>query len=1244
MNRKLYLASAVFFMASHSLEVAAQSPGGVSSGLRVWLKPETGFTPGSWTDQSGNGNHFTQSNAGRQPIPVAAKDSFNYNPFVDFGTLTTNARFMVVPAGRPYTADGLSSTVFLSSINRNTSSYSDMLGFGATTTAAALADADNAVVTILNGNLMFYPATVSALAVKAGQMTINDGAYTAGSGGTKYGVNGVSGSVAYNLLAANNKGASGAILGAQLGEETNGYIGEVICYERELSVAEKAKVRSYLAIKYGVSLPHYYVASNGTTVYWDTVVNNGYRNNIAGIGLDNNTTLNQKQSKSVNGPDNVLIGNGTSLASTNAANPNSFAADLSFLVWGDNGNAKIFRTSLSGFAGISSRLGAIWKVQETGTVGMVSVAWPVPTADPFMKLIVSNDGIIDGTGETTYATTTTTVNGQLYQMATVDFTSGQYFTFGTVNAAPGGVSTGLTFWGAADNTGATPGSTMASWKNLSSWGKYGDLDVVGTKTLQAGDAAHNFNPWTSSFSFENYFKRKNDSLFLDYDVVSYRYTPLKIFSVARATSSAEGTITGIDNNDNLAAEPRLAVGKTGSNLFPASYRYSNATWNVIASGSAMQVALNKSSLYMLQPPYSGTGSDAGTGTGTLTLGLDGTTLGISGVSATGSTAGAYMNIGYDGWSTGHGGASAFPGDIQDVIWYRAALSTTDESKINSYLAIKNGITLTTGVATNYVSPAGVNVWTGDVSYQYNIAGIGRDDIERLNQKQSNSVNANTNGQIVIGLSTIAATNQLNATAFAKDSTYMIWGDNNNTQSLTTASTVFTYNGYTNNKRMNRIWKVQNSGTNAMLQAVKIQFPTASVGTTTLTGEGSCAQYVFITSTDPTFTTGVTSSVLVTNGSNYELSRKFPAGITYFTFAKVNETPPGTVYLPTTDIAFNTTDLCLKATGWKYYYYDAAKTQRAFAINWNGNTEPSGVNGVLTYSASPYAQATGGSATNIMGRLLEILPAGGNYTVNNGVKVRVFFDSTELNNSLVSNYLSAKWFKYPGSAIATQAANNGQSITGATFLTPAAASEEDGVDYVEFNNIKSFSTFGFASNSGAVPLPVTLINFNGVAIGSHAHLMWYAANEIKLNRYEVEYSGDGKTFRKVGAVTPKGNSANDYEFDYDNLQSSNNYFRLKMVDINGNFTYSTTVNLKQAANEAEAEISIYPNPASGDAILIGSVAGDELILMSIDGRIISHQIASGVQSIIRLDAVPAGAYQVVLSRSGRKITARKLMKQ
>jgi len=108
----------------------------------------------------------------------------------------------------------------------------------------------------------------------------------------------------------------------------NGIMPEVILFNRVISTAERQKVESYLALKYGISLnqefPVSYLNSKGEII-WDAEVNAFYSNNIAGIGRDDLSGLNQKISENTETPGVLKIGINGNLKNN------------SFLIWGDNG-------------------------------------------------------------------------------------------------------------------------------------------------------------------------------------------------------------------------------------------------------------------------------------------------------------------------------------------------------------------------------------------------------------------------------------------------------------------------------------------------------------------------------------------------------------------------------------------------------------------------------------------------------------------------------------------------------------------------------------------------------------------------------------------------------------------------------------------------------------------------------------------------------------------------------------------
>lgn len=882
----------------------AQSPGGISANLKIWLRPET-FSPSSWTDASGSGNDFTQSNASRQPFLASPQELYNFNSPVDFGTTGADARFMVVPTGRPYSANGTNSTLFTMSLNRNVSGYSDILGFGATTTGAGLINANSPVFTNLSSNIVIYPYITNAglPQVEVGKMYLNDVSFTVGTAGIKYGQNGQTGTVNNTFAAGNADHANGAVLGSQP-EVRNGLIGEVIAYERDLTEAEKIRVRSYLAIKYGLTLPHDYIASDGTTIFWNQATNAGYNNNIAGIARDAGSLQNQKQSRSVNDGKQVLIST-TGLADANTANAVELAPGQ-FLTWGDNGLAKAPAVAFSGL-GINFRFAAIWKVQQTGSVGTVRIAWPTGLTN--LKLIQSSDATIDSSDPSTDMNATQTVNGVSYNYADVSLSDGQFFTFAAFVQAPGGVAANLLMWHKA-NDGTSPAGPKNLWQDMSVNGR--DVSQNNNAANQPSlitDAAHDADSKSYSFNFNPfyYFDGSNDFFYRDSDA----YFP--------STTSPGSTYGVMYNSASGGFRTAYGWGDDDPNLVRGDNNYYVARDNGVTINE--NVGLNATPAHIAGMSWRGSGA-ANNG---MYLNLNGKIYSSTNTNVGNINDADNFAIGSEGFGLTGNGNEVYQGGISEVFAYSSDHQNSggdEKQRINSYLAIKYGITLSndegTGAA-NYLSSKSAVVWdaTTNAGYNNNIAGLANDNNSALHQKQSFSGNAGQ--QVIIGTTGLANTNETNAAGLTEGQ-FLIWGDNG------LAKAPGNYNaglGNGVNLLFKAIWKVQNTGS---VGTVRIAWP---VGLNNLT---------LVQSGDETFDgsdsfTAMASNTQTINGVTYNYADVTLSNAQYFTFATAIEHAPGGVFAGLShwyraDIdAVNTGD-ATDLTSWTDYASGVISTQIA----------------------------------------------------------------------------------------------------------------------------------------------------------------------------------------------------------------------------------------------------------------------------------------------------------------------------
>ena len=116
--------------------------------------------------------------------------------------------------------------------------------------------------------------------------------------------------------------------------QPTGLIAEFIVYETLLKEKQVARVESYLAIKYGITLEKNYVNSSGQTI-WNRKLDSAFSHNIAGVGRDDRTLLYQKQGTSSGADDQLVIGI-KSITPNNALNTGQLS-DGDYMLWGDNG-------------------------------------------------------------------------------------------------------------------------------------------------------------------------------------------------------------------------------------------------------------------------------------------------------------------------------------------------------------------------------------------------------------------------------------------------------------------------------------------------------------------------------------------------------------------------------------------------------------------------------------------------------------------------------------------------------------------------------------------------------------------------------------------------------------------------------------------------------------------------------------------------------------------------------------------
>ncbi|PKF75965.1 hypothetical protein [Chryseobacterium sp. PMSZPI] len=398
MKKQLFF---VFLLSNYALW--AQSPGGVSGNLQIWVKADagTGTTTDNtqvsiWENQKTGGvngianqgmpGYYADPGVGARPVYRAAMaiPSFNFNPAIQIVSTNGYRSGYKFPSGFPdNTTNALTSYTHLS---RNVSSvYRTVFVMNGTTrnsnTGAIAGIWQSPFFGTQNNRPEFYNEKESG-DVFFGTNTINtvgsnipsiQSYYNNISGGNTHyffdnnGLafgqpsNNVSSTSNYPgmVLLMDNDGGNGST--SLAGDK----IGEFILYSGTQTPEERQRVNSYLAIKYGVTLqqPQNYISSNLTTT-WDSTLNTNFNNNIFGLAKDDSSVLNQVVSNSINAENNIIL---TVSTTNNFVLPNAdpsrlgFPQNNTFLTIGDNNNQS---STLTNFSVAGKTIQRAWLAQR----------------------------------------------------------------------------------------------------------------------------------------------------------------------------------------------------------------------------------------------------------------------------------------------------------------------------------------------------------------------------------------------------------------------------------------------------------------------------------------------------------------------------------------------------------------------------------------------------------------------------------------------------------------------------------------------------------------------------------------------------------------------------------------------------------------------------------------------------------------------------------------------------------------
>lgn len=282
-------------------------------------------------------------------------------------------------------------------------------------------------------------------------------------------------------------------------------------------------------------------------------------------------------------------------------------------------------------------------------------------------------------------------------------------------------------------------------------------------------------------------------------------------------------------------------------------------------------------------------------------------------------------------------------------------------------------------------------------------------------------------------------------------------------------------------------------------------------------------------------------------------------------------------------------------------------------------------GVLGFwgGANHPACPTSGYSENVVGSLITELQAGSTYEVTFDLQI----DGAGFNSNGPSDCMQVGFYFYdstnppPLSSICCETVTPQITVMGSeilqgsyqtftrsfvasdswdrvligTFCTPESSSPACS----NYSTNKMYFNLDNILLQESIVLPAELVDFEAGFRDGKSELEWLTANESDLMHFEVQRCtgncADQENYEYLGTVTPNINSISDYSFDDVHPISGINYYRLKVVDVNGAYTYSSVVEV--LATAISPIYKLFPNPTSSNAVLQVDLPAVELLEVS-----------------------------------------------
>lgn len=171
------------------------------------------------------------------------------------------------------------------------------------------------------------------------------------------------------------------------------------------------------------------------------------------------------------------------------------------------------------------------------------------------------------------------------------------------------------------------------------------------------------------------------------------------------------------------------------------------------------------------------------------------------------------------------------------------------------------------------------------------------------------------------------------------------------------------------------------------------------------------------------------------------------------------------------------------------------------------------------------------------------------------------------------------------------------------------------------------------------LPIKLSYFGGNYLNNAITLNWKVESQINFSHFIVEKSVNGLAFENLKNIYLTNTQLYNCK-DIDLSRASTFYYRLKMVDKNGTFSYSNIIKIQKSAVN---NFSILGNPVKDNLVVTRLNIGSTLTLYDNSGKKVLQKNIQDQSLLIDVSFLRSGVYILQYSNNGL-IETKKIVKQ